>query len=74
MDPTEGAEVLRAYQQAQGYPWTVTLGNRETVERFNVVSTAIKYAVDRRGIITFQRGYGVNDAGAWERVFAALTT
>ena len=55
-----------------GYPWTVTLGNREVLERYGVVSTAVKYAVDRQGVITFERGYGVADAGTWEAVFEDL--
>lgn len=72
IDPAEGPEVLRAYQQANGYPWTVTLGDRKKLERYNVISTAIKYAIDRRGIITFQRGYGVEEAKSWERIFEDL--
>jgi len=69
IDPTEGPEAVRAYQQANGYPWTVALGDREVLERYNVLSTSVKYAVDRHATITFQRGYGVEDAGSWERVF-----
>lgn len=72
IDPTEGPEVVRAYRQAQGYPWTVVLAEREILERYNVVSTAIKYAIDRQGIITFQQGYGIEDVQRWEQVFARL--
>jgi len=72
IDPTEGPDVLRAYAEENGYPWTVTLGEREVLERYGVVSTATKFAVDRQGIIAFQRGYGVIDAGGWEGVFEDL--
>jgi thiol-disulfide isomerase/thioredoxin len=72
IDPGEGPEALRAYQEGNGYPWTVALGDREVLERFNVISTSVKYAIDRQGTIAFQRGYGVEDAGSWERVFEGL--
>lgn len=72
IDPSEGPDVLRAYQQAQGYPWSVAMGDREMLQRYNVVSTSIKYAVNKDGIITHQRGYGVEDAQTWERVFQGL--
>lgn len=57
IDPTEGPDVLQAYRDAMGYPWTVALGEREVLERYGVVSTAIKYGVDRQGVITFHRGW-----------------
>lgn len=64
--------MLRAYKQSQGYPWTVALAGRDVLQRYNVVSTSIKYAVNRDGIIVHQRGYGVEDAQTWERVFREL--
>ncbi len=72
IDPTEGPEILRTYQQDNGYPWTVALADRDVLERYNVISTAIKFAIDRQGIITFQGGYGVVDAATWEQVFEEL--
>ncbi len=72
IDPTEGPEVVRAYHEANGYPWTVALGDREILERYNVLSTSVKYAVDRQGTIAFQRGYGVEDAASWERMLEEL--
>ncbi len=72
IDPTEGPDIVAAYHQAMGYPWTVTLAERDVLERYNVISTAIKYAIDRHGIITFQRGYGVNSSETWTRVFEDL--
>jgi len=72
MDPAEGPEVLRAYQTSQGYPWPVAVGNRPMLEAYRVISTSIKYAMDRRGVITFQRGYGVASAGEWAEVLRSL--
>jgi hypothetical protein len=69
IDPLEGPDVVQAYHQAMGYPWMVTLGDRPVLERYNVIATSVKYAVDRHGTIAFQRGYGVMDAAGWERVF-----
>jgi hypothetical protein len=73
LDPTEGPEVLRAYQQSNGYPWTVAVGDRELVQRYNVTSVTMgKYGVDRRGIIAFRGGHEVDDTKKWERVFEGL--
>ena len=72
IDPTEGPDVLQSYRDAMGYPWMVTLGGRDVLERYGVISTATKYAIDRQGVITFQRGYGVVDAAASEAVFEEL--
>jgi hypothetical protein len=69
IDPLEGPNEIQAFHQAMGYPWMVALGDRAMLERYNVISTSIKYAVDRQGTIAFHRGYGVMDAGGWERVF-----
>lgn len=73
IDPSEGPDVVRGYVRAQGYPWTVVaLADRPVLERYHVVSTALKYAVNRRGTITFTRGYGVENAATWEQVLEEL--
>lgn len=72
IDPAEGPEVLRAYREREGYPWPVAVGNRETLETYRVISTSIKYAIDRRGLITFSRGYGVGSAQDWAEVLRSL--
>jgi hypothetical protein len=43
------------------------------LQRFNVTTTATKFALDRQGVIAFTRGYGVESATVWEQVFEALT-
>jgi len=72
VDPADTREVLHDYQQANGYPWTVAPGNREIVERYNVMTTMSKYAVDREGMIALQGGHTVADAHDWEQVFEGL--
>ena len=72
IDPTEGPDVLQSYRDAMGYPWTVTLGSRDVLERYGVTQTAVKYGIDRQGTIAFYRGYGVGDAAGWEAVFEDL--
>jgi hypothetical protein len=72
IDGAESADVLRAYREAQGYPWPVALAGRETLERYSVTSTSIKYGIDRNGLVAFHAGYGVNDAARWERWFEEL--
>ena len=72
VDLAEGPEVLRAYQQSNGYPWTFPLGTREMLERYNVVTTMSQYVVDRRGVIAAHGGHTVKDPTAWEQVFQRL--
>ena len=74
IDAAESAEVLRAYKEAQGYPWPVARAGRDTLERYNVTGTSIKYGIDRNGVIAFHAGYGVNDAARWERWFEELAS
>ncbi len=72
VDPGDGPDVLRRYQQANGYPWMVAPGNRETAERYNVLSTMGKYGIDRQGTIVIHGGHLVEDARTWEQRFEEL--
>lgn len=65
IDPTEGADVLQRYHAQQGYPWAAAVGNRQIIEGYGVISTSIKYAIDRHGVITRERGYGVGSLSDW---------
>ena len=64
--------MLREYQRTNGYPWTLAPGNREIVERYNVLTTMSKYVVDRRGMIAAHGGHTVADAREWEQVLEGL--
>jgi hypothetical protein len=72
MDPTEGPDVLRAYHAQQDYPWTGAIGTRPTIEAYNVISTAIKFAMDRNGIVVERRGYGVGSEQSWRDLLRTL--
>lgn len=72
IDPTEGPDVVRAYVEANKYPWRSALGNPDTLVAYNVNSTAIKYAINRQGVISFQGGYGVEKDETWTKIFEGL--
>ena len=72
MDLAETPQVVGAYVQAMGYPWRVALAGRDVLQRYNVVSTSIKYGVGRDGIVRFYEGYGVKDLEHWRQVFEDL--
>ncbi|MBI3979193.1 MAG: hypothetical protein HY331_13500 [Chloroflexi bacterium] len=72
VDPSETAEVLKRQSQANRYPWQVAVGTPAMLKEFNVVSTSIKYAVNRQGVITYQAGYGAGDEAAWRKMFEEL--
>lgn len=72
VDPGDTPDVLRSYQQTSEYPWLVTPGNREIVERYNVMTTMSKYVVDRAGTIASKGGHMAEDARVWERRFDEL--
>ena len=42
------------------------------IERYRVTSTSIKYAMDRQGVIQYQRGYGIGAVEEWNRVLRSL--
>jgi hypothetical protein len=64
--------MVRDYQKTTGFNWTDVIADAATVERFNVLRTDTKFAVDRRGIITYQGDYGGEDAKTWQEVFQTL--
>jgi len=66
--------VLRAYHAAQGYPWPAAVGNRQTLEAYNVISTSIKFAMDRNGFVAYRRGYGVGSDQSWRDLLATLAS
>jgi hypothetical protein len=72
IDPSETAADLDRYKAEQGYPWPVAVANRDLLERYRVNTTSIKYAMDRRGVIQYQRGYGVGSADEWSRLLQSL--
>jgi hypothetical protein len=72
IDPTENAAVLQRYQQQQGYPWPAAVGNREIIEAYRVISTSIKYGIDRDGVVVYQRGYGTPPESEWRALLERL--
>ena len=64
--------MVRAYQHANGYPWTFVFADRSVLERYSMTATATKYGVDRQGVIAFRGAHVVDDARTWERVFEDL--
>ncbi len=64
--------MLRRYHAEQGYPWPAAVGNRETIEAYNVTSTSIKYSMDRNGVILSRKGYGVGSAAEWDELLRTL--
>lgn len=64
--------MLRRYHAEQGYPWPAAVGNRETIEAYNVISTSIKYSMDSNGVILWRKGYGVGSAAEWDEVLRTL--
>ncbi len=72
MDQAENAEVVGAYVRSMGYPWRVALAGRDVLQRYNVVSTSIKYGIARDGNIALYEGYGVASDSHWQQVFEDL--
>jgi hypothetical protein len=72
IDPLETPAMVRDYQKTTGFNWTYAMADVATVQRFNVLRTDTKFAVDRRGVITYQAGYGGEDAKTWQAIFERL--
>jgi hypothetical protein len=73
VDPTEDAGAIQVSKEQQGYPWDMAPGNQEVIISYSANTTAKKYAVDKDGVITFAKGYGVEKAETWGGVFEALS-
>jgi hypothetical protein len=74
MDLRETPDAVQRYAVAQEYPWTIAIGNREMLEAYRVLGPSIKFAVNRNGLITYQRGYGVGSADDWAAVIRNLVS
>ena len=74
IDAAESADMLRSYKQSQGYPWTVVSTGRDTLERYKVTSTAIKYGLYKDGTVAFHAGYGVLEEARWRQMFEDLSS
>jgi hypothetical protein len=72
IDPTEGPDVLRTYHAQQGYLWPAAIGNRQIIEAYNVISTSIKFGMDRNGVVRYRRGYGVGSDQSWRDLLQML--
>lgn len=72
VDPNDNADVLRAYQRENGYPWMVTPGNAEIVQKYNVMATMYKLGVGRDGTVAVRGGHDVEDAQQWRQRFDEL--
>ena len=72
VDPSDTADVLRAYQRENGYPWIVTPGNAEIVQTYNVMATMYKLGVARDGTVAARGGHDVEDAMKWQQRFEEL--
>ena len=73
-DPFEDAEVIRTYQERNGYSWMMAPFNREAVLAYGVRVQSTKFAIDEDGIITYQKSYGTGNADAWLQVLGALAS
>lgn len=74
VDPSDTADVLRAYRQENDYPWVVTPGNPEIVQTYNVMATMYKLGVGRDGTVASRGGHDVEDARKWQQRFEELVS
>jgi hypothetical protein len=72
IDPDETVAMVRDYRTSTGFPWTYAMGDASILQRFRVTQTDIKFGIDGRGIITYQAGYGAEDAQTWKPIFDRL--
>ena len=72
VDPTEGAERIRQYQQDNAYPWPMAPGDPDMTVRYGVRVQSTKIAVDQAGVIVYKRGYGVGSQEEWRMLLDEL--
>lgn len=64
--------MVREYAASTGFPWTYAMGDEPTLERLNVTTRDTKFAVDRRGVIVYQAGFGGVEPETWRSIFEDL--
>lgn len=71
-DQAEGPDLLASYIRANQYPWDAYLGNQELFSTYKVLIQATKIGINRKGVISYRSGYGVQSAQRWEEVLRQL--
>jgi hypothetical protein len=66
--------MVRDYRQSTGFPWTYAMSTAAITQRFDVVETDTKYAIDASGTIIYQDGYGAASADQWQKLFKQMTS
>ena len=72
IDPFESPEVIRQYQERNGFPWMMAPFGREMLLAYGVRVQSTKFAMDESGTITYKRGYGTGSADDWLEVLEGL--
>ncbi len=71
-DPSETAEIIGAYREAQGYEYPMAVAHPDILRSYQVTSQSTKVGVDRNGVIQVRAGFGTKNQGWWLDVFSTL--
>ncbi len=72
IDPSETSAMVVDYAKTTGFPWSYAMGDPQMLQRFKVLQTDTKFAVDSRGVITYQAGSVGEDAKTWQGILQKL--
>ena len=59
---------LRAFADAQGYPWPVGRTDLSMLDAFDVTIQSTKIEIDPDGVIIYRAGYGNGTVEEWGRI------
>lgn len=71
IDLRENADVLEKYRASNNRPGLFAPGVPEMLERYNVLYTTTKYAINKDGTIVYKR-VGNLDSDSWKTIFDSL--
>ena len=72
VDPSESAEKILSYKEAEGFSWPMTTADADMVKSYNVTRQAAHVTLDSNGIVLSSVTYGSENAEDWRELFENL--
>ncbi len=72
VDPSESAQEILSYKEAQGFSWPMTSADTDMLKSYNVTRQAGHMTLDANGIVVSGVSYGSQTAESWRELFETL--
>ena len=72
VDPSESAEKILSFKEAEGFSWPMTTADPVMVKSYNVTRQAAYMTLDSNGIVLSSVIYGSETSEDWREIFEGL--